>query len=46
MTTYYIAKNKQGEIEEVFVDAITAYYYCKIPALPLKKFKGKDKKNT
>jgi hypothetical protein len=40
MTTYYIARNKQGEIEEVFVDAITAYYYCKDTGFTLEKIQG------
>ena len=40
MTTYYIARNKQGEIEEVFVDAITAYYYCKDTGFTLEKMQG------
>ena len=40
MKTYYIAKNQQGEIEEVFVDAIAAYYYCKDTGFTLEKIQG------
>jgi hypothetical protein len=40
MTTYYIARNKQGEIEEVFVDGIAAYFYCKDTGFTLETIKG------
>ena len=40
MTTYYIARNKEGQIEEVFIDGITAYYYCKDTGFTLEKIQG------
>jgi hypothetical protein len=37
MTTYYITRNKQGKIEEVFLDGIVAAAYAKACGFTLEK---------
>ena len=42
MTTYYITRNKQGKIEEVFLDGITAAAYAKACGFTLETIQEKN----
>ena len=42
MKTYYIAYNKNNEVEEIFVDATTAYFYGKDTGFKIVKVEEKN----
>ena len=43
MTTYYITRNRQGHIEEVFTDGILAQAYAKACGFTLEKITAPTK---